>query len=245
MLDHEYTSLISSVIDSKVLNEELFTAFDVSLEVKSKCAAANLKPLRHGEMKSAIHEYLMYQYVSAGLYNRKIHDVGAPEKAFLYYPLNADPNMYVSMDRSKFDQPQTVTQPTVPGDGLPWNTPGFAAPNNPGVSTTRKIQTAKDIAEFGMKPDQRKAIRVPVLMAKQIGLQVGDRAYVGKEMVDGVPSLVITKEARPCMVSYSVHPGNSFAISYGTLYDSGLVADAYDLTIGQYDSQTAILVKAH
>ena len=91
--------LIEEIVDYKTDADESFTAFDVSLEVKKLAKSRNLPEERHRDIKGAIHQ-AMDKYVSGGLYEQTLHDVGAPTKAFLYHPPNFDPNNYTPCTRS-------------------------------------------------------------------------------------------------------------------------------------------------
>ena len=101
----EVLDLIDKVVDEKIANNEMFTAFDVSLDVKSKCRAQNLPIFRHSEMRQEIHQAVQV-FVANGNYEIVLKDVGAPRPANLYYPQGTDPDSYTP--RKRDDNPTNL-----------------------------------------------------------------------------------------------------------------------------------------
>lgn len=85
---------VDRVITQWLLGGRMFTAFEVSLEIKSQ-GIRN----RHRQMKAAIHNSLMSQ-IPQFQYTRTLMDVGAPDQAFVYHRAVDDPVTYVPLDRS-------------------------------------------------------------------------------------------------------------------------------------------------
>lgn len=85
---------VDRVIKQWLMSGRMFTAFEVSLEIKSQ-GIRN----RHRNMKSAIHDALMAQ-LSQFQYTRVLMDVGAPNQAFVYHRIVDNPATYVPLDRS-------------------------------------------------------------------------------------------------------------------------------------------------
>jgi len=110
--------LIQDVCREKVTAGELFTAFDISLEVQRRAKTLFVPSERHRDMKDTIHETMeTYATHNGGEYSRTLMDVGAPEKAFVYHHITNDPANYKALDRSQFDRPALT--PTVPSQTTP------------------------------------------------------------------------------------------------------------------------------
>jgi hypothetical protein len=146
--------LIKQVVTQRVDNDELFTAFDISLAVKELAKQAGQSPERHRDMKGAIHQE-MSGYLATGVYRRELVDVGAPTKAFVYYPDGVDPNNYVPMTKTK-------TVSVKPPPALP-------------------AATADDEDEDegdGRRVDARGSLSVPSHLVASLGLNTGERVFV-------------------------------------------------------------------
>ena len=92
------SDLISQVVQQRVNGDEMFTAFEISLAVQDLAKSSGKEVERHRHMKDEIHSQLQ-TYVDSGLYKKEMWDVGAPAKAFLYYPVTKDPSGYVPLQR--------------------------------------------------------------------------------------------------------------------------------------------------
>lgn len=89
-------NLIHEVIDQKVENNEMFTAFDISKQVQTLQKERNLPFERHSLMKDDIHQ-VMKHWLSEH-YEKTTIDVGEHIRPILYYPQNADPTTYVNQN---------------------------------------------------------------------------------------------------------------------------------------------------
>ena len=65
----------------------MFTAFEISRAVKAKGVQ-----LRHRDMKDFIHAAIYRK--RSKTYTRTLKDVGAPEQAWLYHPMNKNPHLF-------------------------------------------------------------------------------------------------------------------------------------------------------
>lgn len=92
-------SLIKEIIDLRFIGlKRMFTAFQVSLEVQEAAKENGVPVERHSEMREFIHKEIQ-SAIDSSQWQREKWDVGASEKAFLYYPIDADPNEYVPLSR--------------------------------------------------------------------------------------------------------------------------------------------------
>ena len=85
---------IERIIKQWLLGGRMFTAFEVSLEIKSQGIRD-----RHRHMKDAIHSSLT-NLLPQFQYTRTLVDVGAPNQAFVYHRSIDCPGIYVPIDRS-------------------------------------------------------------------------------------------------------------------------------------------------
>ena len=92
--DHLTCAKIDRIIKQWLLGGRMFTAFEVSLEIKSQGSRE-----RHRNMRESIHEALN-RLTSQFDYDRTLMDVGAPTQAFVYHHKQDNPQIYVPLDRS-------------------------------------------------------------------------------------------------------------------------------------------------
>jgi hypothetical protein len=113
MCDSSTQSVIDSIVDFKVQSGELFTAFDVSLEVQCNLKASGAfhsDNHRHRNIKNDVHKSID-RYLGNAQYERQLCDVGASTDAFVYYPQGCDPSSYVPLTRN--DAPVSNSNPYV------------------------------------------------------------------------------------------------------------------------------------
>jgi hypothetical protein len=89
MCDSATIQLIEEVVEEKVRAGEMFTAFDVSLEVKKRGGTD-----RHRHMKRYVHAYHGRGLMGTDYARTLIPIPGARAQAYLYYPKSADPAGY-------------------------------------------------------------------------------------------------------------------------------------------------------
>lgn len=204
MCNQASLDLIDEVVDQKVNQNEMFTAFDVSLAVKELAQQRGVTPERHRHMKGAIHQ-AMDQYTSSGLYARQLHDVGAPTQAFLYLPAGADPNNYVPQQRKDAPQPATTPAPAPTATSAP-----APATTTPPVGLSAIDTDDGDQTDtVGRKPDQRGTLTVPNYLLRAAGFQPKDVAYVTSRDDGGEQVLVLTKRA-------TTSPITTYTVDYAT-----------------------------
>jgi retron-type reverse transcriptase len=105
MADAATEGLIRQIVQEKVQAGAMFTAYDITLEVRSR--GGNV---RHGEARDLVHQLFERGEMGAG-YNRTPIDVGAPTRPFLYHRFSDDPSRY----RSPQAAPGTTAPPAPPG----------------------------------------------------------------------------------------------------------------------------------
>ena len=88
MLSNDDIGSIRSIVNGKVMRGEMFTAFDITKELR-----ANGKQVKHYEVKDVVHG--MFMDGDMDDYHRNLGNVGNPP-AFIYHPQGEDVNNYAT-----------------------------------------------------------------------------------------------------------------------------------------------------
>lgn len=91
------SSLISDVILEKSKNQEMWTAYDISKEVQKRCLNLNLPVKRHLTIGQEIHTCSQ----SLSNYTRSVQNIDDHHVAFVYHPINSDPNNYTANKKAQ------------------------------------------------------------------------------------------------------------------------------------------------
>jgi hypothetical protein len=249
MCDSSTQSVIDSIVDFKVQSGELFTAFDVSLEVQCNLKASGAfhsDNHRHRNIKNDVHKSID-RYLGNAQYERQLCDVGASTDAFVYYPQGCDPSSYVPLTRN--DAPVSNSNPYVINTAPVVSAPVVSAPvvsapvvSAPVVSSANDGGT--DDAGDGRKPDSRGTVCVPNYLLRNAGFSSGDTAsvYSGKDDL-GNDCLVISKQVpagvNP-LTTYTVDSYCNVRITHSVFANTGNVASSYDFD----GNSTSVFVKS-
>lgn len=113
--------VIALVVEDFTNEDKSFSAYDVSQKVQEDLKATNsfvFSEHRHNSIKRDVHRECEV-YVDAGLYDRKVEDVGYGNRAFVYSPEGQSPS-----------NTQTVNVPTITSDVRDTDARGtFCVPN--------------------------------------------------------------------------------------------------------------------
>jgi hypothetical protein len=211
--------VIREVASEFIVDQLMFTAYEVSKEVQKRLSERELPFERHFNMREYVHQTLR-QYIQSGQYRKKQHDVGADIPADLYYPVGADPNQYVPMSRG--------ARPTVQGAATAEQTPPTTTrtvhvPVTGTVSVSGASTQATDAARRG---DARGTLAVPSPMLRAIGFNHRETAYVFNRTDSmGHSEIVVVKtlpENQPALSEYTVDDGGNVRITAATLQEGGL-----------------------
>ena len=213
MCSAETEQLIMEVVTAKVDGDEKFTAFDVSREVQARQEEDGVPMDRHRNIKNDIHQE-MSQYVDSGIYEKTIHDVGAPGPAFLYHPAGTDPSDYV---------PQHRAAP--------------AQPHQPAVQGPQPAQQGAPMGgQNGHRGDARGTLAVPCDTVREAGFACGDVIYVFPQVRNGEDVLVLSKNnPGNFRASYTVDEYENVRITHSTLSaltDNDPSVDTFDFEVG-------------
>lgn len=227
MCDPQTLSLIEEVVDRKVNNQEMFTAFDVSLEVQEKAKGQGLPFTKHSHMKGDTHRCID-THVNSGAYQRTLKDVGAPVDAFLYYPAGADPDTYVPRPRK--DAVKTAPAAVAATSPGAIDTSQFGTSDNNDDSDVSSAVDTDDDEEgdqtaSGRTPDARGSLTVPSYLLRAAGFAEKEVAYVTKQG----DTLVLSKQTPPGSVpltTYTVDYHNNVRITDKTL--ANIPGSSYD-----------------
>lgn len=157
-------NLMELILQSKLANNELFTAFDITLAIR-----ASGVPVFHNEVREAIHD----AYLNGGmgnLYIKTYHKLGNGESAFVFHPHTIGVYNYQI-------QPVTVNQPT--------NKNSQPANVVPAKITPTLVKTKRNSDPSSLTPDAWQRIRIPAQLTRQIGLKPYDYADISFDSKTG------------------------------------------------------------
>jgi hypothetical protein len=202
------SALIQDVVTKFVNADQMFTAFDVTLEVKALASARNEPSERHRDLRHDIHNAVQ-QYIDASVYEKTLRDVGAPERAFVYHPTGSDAANYVP--RSRGNNPRVVS-----------NT--IAAAQNPTVAPN--LLSSSSNVGTGRLPDARGTLLVPANLLRSVGMKHEDTAFVyTRQDAAGKTVLSVTKEVPAgfsSIAKYTVDYHDNVRITHVQLIAGGI-----------------------
>lgn len=205
MCDQTTQNVIAEVVEEFTDEDQLFTAFDVSKKAQQSLKDSgqfDFASHRHRAIKNDVHRQCE-AVVSNGLYEKELTDVGAPTKAFLYYPEGADPSSYVAQTRN--DAAPTKQIPTSAG---PTTQPATA------VADTDDDGDERDTG--GRSGDKRGTLCVPAHLLRAAGFAANDVAYVSLDQ----NTIVLSKQVpagKSELTHYTVDHNTNVRITKPTL----------------------------
>ncbi len=109
MCDSATMTLITNICDEWVGKKKIFTAYEVSRELRNRWTIGGHCP-RYGDIRDDIHKILN----NCIDYSRQLMNVGATEEAFVYHPNGSDPSQYQPIDRADLNSsnPNRVNLPS-------------------------------------------------------------------------------------------------------------------------------------
>jgi hypothetical protein len=171
MCDSASQVLIDDVVDEKINAQEMFTAFDISLEVRRRGGTE-----RHREMKGYIHD-VMKDKVQNGDYNTTSVAIpnGNPPQAILYYHAFSDPSTYKPLNRqAPQNQPQPAVQPALQASPqqADYNYTAVTNDSQDGDDTSA-VDGLVSVGKFHL--DSRDRLLVPTKFLRDAGFNAGDK----------------------------------------------------------------------
>ena len=199
-------SRIDDVVSQWVRDGKMFTAFEVSLAVKEEGVRE-----RHRNMRDYVHQAIYQAGVARGDYSRTLMDVGAPEQAWVYHPISANPYDYEPLDRTGHDRVPRSARPK----GL-----------RHALRLAAGLSSPSAIPQGAYGSDQRGRLCIPVGLLGQIGAGPGQRVNV---LCDPANEQVLISKATnggaapgSPDTSYTVEPDGNVRITQGTLEKAAL-----------------------
>lgn len=252
--------VVEQVVNEKVQGDEMFTAHDVTLEVRSRGHRAG-----HAEIRSAVHDY--YSRGGMGVaYTRSTITVpgGTP---FLYHRLVDDPSTFANVRglNTSVLTSATIAVPPVSstndsdddddddddGSGnsiqLPSNLLGNLSVGGVAVQPASQVQSSpsrganKPGQVNARKVDARDTLSIPSNLVRAAGFKSQQKVYAfGNASGDG---LIVdsTKPANGVVHEYTVDLHDQVRVTQKCLEDAGIGGTNYNLEI---TPQSQILVKA-
>lgn len=261
--------VVEQVCNDQVQNGGMFTAHDITLEVRNRGHRVG-----HNEVRDAVHDY----YTRGGLgiaYTRTSITVPAGGTPFLYHRTVDDASTYgnirgqgmipnPSVHNIAVPPPSALPdgddgddddEPAVPSGmlvGLPGgmssiNTPytgsvaGVAvAPRPAKVGGTNKSKSANKNRLVGRDVDGRDTLSIPAPVVRAAGMKCGDKVYVSGTSHNTVEITTHPTSSALCR-KYTVDNHGHIRICQGTLKRAGIGGTSYDVT----GDSSKITVKLH
>jgi hypothetical protein len=176
--------LITTIVDQKIVNGELFTAYDISKCVQDEEKAQGLPFTRHLEIKHDVHNTIDPHLLdNGGTYARTLIPVATP-RPWLYHPQGADPMTYIP-----FGQTQPIGQ----------NPQGVAPTPAPqllpsGIMQPAPADDGDDDGFDNRSPDARGTLCVPSQLLHEAGMLPGNKVVVVAETCGDQAVLIVRKQ---------------------------------------------------
>ncbi len=233
-MDAALTAVIEGVIDDKVQNGELFTAWDVTVEVRNRGHRD-----RHNNIKNVVHDYFARGQMGAD-YNRTLINVpGAPIQPWCYHRFTDDPHTSYNPQASK---PQKTTPAAVAAQVAGFYAQGQADDDGDDGSTTTVPASLPavlpSVAGF-RQPDARGTVCVPADVLRAAGFKPKDTAHVWQHTADTLKVCKPATGGKP-LGEYTVDENNNVRITKHVLQNINGTGAGYDFT----GSGSQVLVSA-
>jgi hypothetical protein len=254
--------VVEQVVNDKVQQGEMFTAHDVTLEVRGRGHRAG-----HAEIRTAVHDY--FQRGGMGVaYTRSTITVpgGTP---FLYHRLVDDPSTFANIRGLNTNVPTSATIAVPPpsaivndgddedededededdgdsglGINLPPNLLGNLSVAGVAVQPAVGVQKAasnKPGQVNSRQVDDRGTLSIPTNLVRGAGLRTYQKVYA---FSNGSGTLVVdaTKPAAGVVHEYTVDSHDQVRVTQKCLQDAGIPGKSYNLEL---NANSQILVKA-
>ncbi len=239
MLNTSTQNLIAEVVNSKVDKDEMFTAFEVSLEVQQRAKGRGEAVERHGEMKETIHQELD-RFLQTGVFQRELRDVGAPSTAYVYYPDGEDPTNYQPMARRGDSR-----KPAAPSTAVTTGSPAVAVAT---AQTDKNMvpKLATDCASLGRHTDARGTLTIPAILMLAANFRPHDKVVFYSDDDNGTEVAVISHQTPPGvdpLTEYTVDKDANVRVTATQLEDAGL--GGLDLTYDFVGGSDHVMIKVH
>lgn len=236
MCDSATMTALETIIQGKINNGEIFTAFDITKELRVQVGKS--VRISHNDVKHDIHDLIQRHSNSGSVsYSRTLVDLpGVPERPFLYHPQGSDINTYgpLAQSNAAATAGHSVVVVSDPNDpALPSATPSATATLNTTAAASNSAPAFPSATPSNdpdvIQQDNRGRLWIQARFLNGLGVSHPQPVYVTQSTVKSngtdVPVLKITT-ATPAgateAVEYIVDRHANIAISKGVLLDAGL-----------------------
>lgn len=236
--------VVEQVVNDKVVAGEMFTAHDVTLDVRGRGHRAG-----HTEIRTAVHDY----YGRGGMgvsYTRSTITVpgGTP---FLYHRLVDDPSNFAHIRGLNTNVPTsaTITVPPANSIQLPSNLLGNLSVAGVAVQSPSQVHSGsrgqnKPGQVNARKVDARGVLSIPTNIVRGAGMRALQKVYaypVGSNLVISSTKMTNTSHPDNHTHEYTVDADSQIRVTQKCLEDAGIGGSKYDLELS---ASSEILVKA-
>lgn len=188
MCNCQVQQLIAAIVDQKVTNGEMFTAYDISKSVQAQEQSLGIPFTRHLEIKRDVHDTIDPHLLdNGGTYARTLIPIGTPQP-WLYHPQGADPMTYIP-----FGQTKPIGQHPQSADPAASYIPHQTKLLPSGVMQPAPSDDGDD--EFtDRSPDARGTLCVPSQLLHEAGMLPGNKVVVVAETQGDKAVLVVRKQ---------------------------------------------------
>lgn len=216
--------MIEDIIEMKMIAEDMFTAFDVTLDLQQRGVRKRHRELRNDIKRVADATTLRYQYQSS-LVNLK----GINARAMLYYKYGADIDSYQPTIRAN----QSQANGNGNGNGRSRSRGTYPMPVHQHLSSI--IPAQYGFSNVKKSLDGRSRVCVPARLSSSVGFEPGDKVHFIYDHQNN--SLLLTKNAQTNTISntqaYTVEKYRNVRITLSKLQaiSTGLASQDYLLSI--------------
>ena len=238
--------VIEAVVDEKVQKNELFTAHDITLEVRSRGHRVG-----HGEVRDAVHDY--YNRGKLGVaYTRSNITVPGGGSPFLYHRSADDTSTYQNVRGGTVNTPssapttiaipsfsQTTTDDDEDDDDDDGSANNVTIPQNllssissvpsitPKPATTNHARNSAG-ATKARKVDGRGTLSIPSPIIRQLGFQPRQKVYA-VAATNGVDIVATKPPASAVFSTFTVDDHDQVRLTQSLLERAGISGTEYDV----------------
>jgi len=224
MCNAQVQQLINTVVDQKIANGELFTAYDISKCVQDEEKAQGLPFTRHLEIKHDVHSAIDPHLLdNSGTYVRTLIPVATP-RPWLYHPQGADPMSYIP-----FGQTKPIGQHPQAADPSTCYIPAPQTKLLPSGVMQPSLSDDGDDSFANRSPDARGTLCVPSQLLHEAGILPGSKVVVVAETQGAKAVLVVRKQtgSDTGLTEYTVDSYGNVRMTAFTLIQGKLPGPTY------------------
>lgn len=235
MCDPVAEPIIESIVQNKVQNNEMFTAFDITVlaqEQLKQNGTFDYSSHRHRALRDDVHAIITRN--TNGSYDRVLQDVGAPQDAFVYYPIGTDPSNYVPLQRK--DAPAVVASAN-PFTISVTSVPAPVVADSAALAADPVVQaiSAAVVDSKTCNADQRGTVCISKVLIENAGMKPGDIAiaYFGKDDLNRDAVILVGRQNAAAVIAkaiatYTVDSHGNVRVNQGVFSTTNMVAANYD-----------------